>query len=839
MKPAARGYPPQNLGNTFSQLHQQPGPHQTSHIQQHPSLQHNFSAHHAFASQSSIFGPQGTNGANGGSSNLHAGFGGGGGLGGQSAQMAFGHGGLQQQLQQAHEPNSNVMRGQAQRIREVWKGNLAEEMAVVRMLIDKYPYISMDTEFPGVVARPIAEDFGSKSAFHYQTMRCNVDLLKLIQLGITLFTVDGEMPPPDALNHVPRSQLPANMTICPCTWSFNFKFSLDEDMYNEASIRLLKDSGVDFEKHNTNGIDVEEFGSLLITSGLTFSNDVHWISFHGGYDFGYLFKVMWNRGLPQDEEHYRRLIKKFFPNILDVKFLLNSARRQRDRGTVNSNVAKALESFGQKPGLQDIADDLGLTRVGISHTAGSDAWLTGLLFFEVRKRVFDDQIPEEYNGQMWGLTGIGPPASTTAQAAALALHQNQAAAAANGMAYHTAGAHHREGGPSTPTTNPTGLVSTPSQGFSSMTPGAGGAFGNFQPTMFSRRNNSPGPSSYSNLSHPRTARRIASASGLSTAAAPFIPNQHQENHMPKQGPGSYPIYPQQQNTRPGYRHNGLIGPQGASGFTASGSNPFGIQPYSLKQTNHNPTQHLNLTPLPTPGNHSAQIISSPNRNSNSKHHTSKSKRKPHSNRSSRSSLQPGSTPAPPANLSPSFYAVTNRNDRFQHQVPARHSYSFGSQPRSNFTGQPFSHPGSRATSFGSNSQNYRVLLPPPNNHRHTTFVLDSMLTDNPMMTSASSGAGNSESDGISDGIHSSGTLAGDWDGSSSDTRHSLGEGDGMSSSFGGPHHPGYFPGSFPSGVGQMQLRIRHLRPWRSMDPISKVDQVHNSSVKARFASGPW
>lgn len=41
-----------------------------------------------------------------------------------------------------------------------------------------------DTEFPGVVARPVGS-FASHTDFQYQTLRCNVDLLKIIQLGLT------------------------------------------------------------------------------------------------------------------------------------------------------------------------------------------------------------------------------------------------------------------------------------------------------------------------------------------------------------------------------------------------------------------------------------------------------------------------------------------------------------------------------------------------------------------------------------------------------------------------------------------------------------------------------
>jgi CCR4-NOT transcription complex subunit 7/8 len=257
-------------------------------------------------------------------------------------------------------------------------------------------------------------------------------------------------------------------------------------MWNEDSIALLKKAGTDFDKHAAMGIDIQEFGSLLITSGLTFSDDVYWISFHSGYDFGYLTKLMWCRPLPNDEEKYRKLVKKFFPNLYDVKFMLRHAQKLRDRGTVTGQVATVLQSIGQKSSLQDIAEELGCTRVGIQHTAGSDAWLTGNVFWEMRKRVFDNQIPEELNGQMWGLTGVGPPASAAAHAAVLAA-QNHAAAAANGMIsnsqYHQPSSHNnREGGPSTPTTHPAGLASTPSQGYqgSNMTPGGGGVFGNFQ-----------------------------------------------------------------------------------------------------------------------------------------------------------------------------------------------------------------------------------------------------------------------------------------------------------------------------------------------------------------------
>lgn len=118
-----------------------------------------------------------------------------------------------------------------------------------------------DTEFPGIVARPIGTFKGS-SDYHYQTLRCNVDLLKLIQLGITLSDEHGNYPPGVS------------------TWQFNFRFSTSEDMCAPDSLELLNKAGLDFDRHERLGIDVEYFGELLITSGLALFDEVRWVSFH-------------------------------------------------------------------------------------------------------------------------------------------------------------------------------------------------------------------------------------------------------------------------------------------------------------------------------------------------------------------------------------------------------------------------------------------------------------------------------------------------------------------------------------------------------------------------------
>ena len=43
-------------------------------------------------------------------------------------------------------------------------------MAIIRRIVDEYPYVAMDTEFPGVVARPVGK-FQSSGEYHYQMLR--------------------------------------------------------------------------------------------------------------------------------------------------------------------------------------------------------------------------------------------------------------------------------------------------------------------------------------------------------------------------------------------------------------------------------------------------------------------------------------------------------------------------------------------------------------------------------------------------------------------------------------------------------------------------------------------
>ncbi|CAO1631946.1 unnamed protein product [Sympodiomycopsis kandeliae] len=261
-------------------------------------------------------------------------------------------------------------------IREVWAENLDVEMANLRDAVERYPYVAMDTEFPGIVARPIGTFKGS-SDYHYQTLRCNVDLLKLIQLGITLCDEEGNHPPGVS------------------TWQFNFRFSVTDDMCAPDSLELLNKAGLDFDRHDKLGIDVEYFGELLITSGLALFEDVKWVSFHSGYDFGYLVKVVSCAPLPPTEAEFFQLLRVWFPSIYDIKYLMRSC--------------KTL-----KGGLQDVAEELKVPRIGQQHQAGSDSLLTAATFFKLREKFFDGNIDDtKFIGALYGFSASSRPPPTT------------------------------------------------------------------------------------------------------------------------------------------------------------------------------------------------------------------------------------------------------------------------------------------------------------------------------------------------------------------------------------------------------------------------------------------
>lgn len=52
------------------------------------------------------------------------------------------------------------------------------------------------------------------------------------------------------------------------------EFRLSTDIYAQDSIELLKHSGIDFPRNESQGIDVQRFAELLMSSGVVLNDEV-------------------------------------------------------------------------------------------------------------------------------------------------------------------------------------------------------------------------------------------------------------------------------------------------------------------------------------------------------------------------------------------------------------------------------------------------------------------------------------------------------------------------------------------------------------------------------------
>ena len=227
---------------------------------------------------------------------------------------------------------------------EVYKENFLKEINILSELSEDYNYIGMDTEFPGTVfsINNMSEDF------YYKSLKTNVNKLKLIQLGITIMNEKGEYP----------KNYPYH------TWQFNLEFDKNIDKYHPTSMNLLKQSGIDFEKLKKRGINHKIFAEYLMTSNLVLNPDIKWVSFQGSYDFGYLLRLLLGKELPEKEEDFIGLLNLYFMNYYDIRMLVKGYQNMQG-------------------GLNRLADQLKVQRMGTIHQAGSDSMLTLDVFFKL------------------------------------------------------------------------------------------------------------------------------------------------------------------------------------------------------------------------------------------------------------------------------------------------------------------------------------------------------------------------------------------------------------------------------------------------------------------------
>ncbi|XP_050123159.1 putative CCR4-associated factor 1 homolog 8 isoform X4 [Malus sylvestris] len=177
----------------------------------------------------------------------------------------------------------------ANRFTAVWADNFAQEIAAVDRFLTHFPIVSFDAEFPGFLRNTPRS---ASDALRYQDLRFNVDSLKLIQLGITLF---------DDLGNIGG------------TWEFNFRgFDEETDPHVADSITLLKANGLDLEKFRKFGIDPEVFEEGFAEVLRMHRGRLLWVSFHGLYDSAYVMKLMTRKAMPSSPTEFAAMAGNLF-----------------------------------------------------------------------------------------------------------------------------------------------------------------------------------------------------------------------------------------------------------------------------------------------------------------------------------------------------------------------------------------------------------------------------------------------------------------------------------------------------------------------------------------------
>jgi len=155
-------------------------------------------------------------------------------------------------------------------------------------------------------------------------MKCNVDLNRALQISLTLSDAKGNRPKGVS------------------TWRFNFDFNPNKDFFVQETL----DQVCDLNKHHSQGIGGNQFGELMMGSGLVLSEDIKWIAhtgdagmsepskprtatfspesqsperrFNGIYSYGYMLQVLTSQEMPENIEGFREVMDLFFPCRCDL-----------------------------------------------------------------------------------------------------------------------------------------------------------------------------------------------------------------------------------------------------------------------------------------------------------------------------------------------------------------------------------------------------------------------------------------------------------------------------------------------------------------------------------------
>ncbi|CAJ1364094.1 unnamed protein product [Effrenium voratum] len=158
-------------------------------------------------------------------------------------------------------------------------------------------------------------------------MKCNVDLNHALNISFSLSDAKGARPKGVS------------------TWRFNFLFDPHKDFFAQEYLEQMY-SRDRLQTHESQGIRCEDFGELLLGTGLVLTEENSYIAFscesglsepsrprgqgnrpfcepperrfHGLYCFSYLLRILMSQELPNDVRSFYEALDMFFPRRCDL-----------------------------------------------------------------------------------------------------------------------------------------------------------------------------------------------------------------------------------------------------------------------------------------------------------------------------------------------------------------------------------------------------------------------------------------------------------------------------------------------------------------------------------------
>lgn len=247
----------------------------------------------------------------------------------------------------------------------------------IRDITDSYPYVSVSCVWPGIVSRPIVYH-----EYSYHSIKQTVDLVDCIQIGLSFADSSGRRP------------------AYPNAFQFNFTFNHNTDVLLDSVIDSYLSCGFDFTRAETDGVDMADFGEILLNSGLLMNSNIYWITYHGCYELAYLLKALSGSVLPTCLDEFNKCLYDYFVSCYDVKCMLQTV--WDDHNAFASGNSPSLREACQSLGLKDLVAYL--MNGDMSIRGGLNGVLVSACFFNTLKIHFNNKMDDSiYNGRLFGL----------------------------------------------------------------------------------------------------------------------------------------------------------------------------------------------------------------------------------------------------------------------------------------------------------------------------------------------------------------------------------------------------------------------------------------------------